>query len=243
MPAGRVRRARAGRADARAAGPDGADRGGRPPTPSPFARRCCSATSPQFLYEGDSPLAERRAAALTARPDAAGRAARARRRAGAARPARPGRAGRHRGRAAAARRGPAGPQRRRDRRPAAHSRAAVRRADGRAREAATAAVAAASWLDDLAGRAGCRVRVAGEERWAAVEDAGRLRDALGVPLPPGLRRRSWSRCRTRSGPGGPVRPHPCAVRRRTWPTGPASASRSSPTPCAAEAGVVIGILQ
>jgi ATP-dependent helicase Lhr and Lhr-like helicase len=31
-----------------------------------------------------------------------------------------------------------------------------------------------------------RVRVAGEERWAAIEDAGRLRDALGVPLPIGV---------------------------------------------------------
>jgi ATP-dependent Lhr-like helicase len=30
------------------------------------------------------------------------------------------------------------------------------------------------------------VRVAGEERWAAVEDAARLRDALGVPLPVGI---------------------------------------------------------
>jgi ATP-dependent Lhr-like helicase len=38
-------------------------------------------------------------------------------------------------------------------------------------------------LDD--GRA-IRVRVAGEERIAAVEDAGRLRDALGASLPPGL---------------------------------------------------------
>jgi ATP-dependent Lhr-like helicase len=31
-----------------------------------------------------------------------------------------------------------------------------------------------------------RVRVAGEERWAAVEDASRLRDALGVSLPVGV---------------------------------------------------------
>ena len=30
------------------------------------------------------------------------------------------------------------------------------------------------------------VRMAGEERWAAVEDVGRLRDALGVPVPPGI---------------------------------------------------------
>ncbi len=29
------------------------------------------------------------------------------------------------------------------------------------------------------------VRMAGEERWAAIEDVGRLRDALGVPVPPG----------------------------------------------------------
>ncbi|MCD0453589.1 DEAD/DEAH box helicase [Actinocorallia sp. API 0066] len=31
-----------------------------------------------------------------------------------------------------------------------------------------------------------RVRVGGAERWAAVEDAGRLRDALGTPLPVGI---------------------------------------------------------
>ncbi|MFE7313767.1 ATP-dependent helicase [Streptomyces sp. NPDC057555] len=31
-----------------------------------------------------------------------------------------------------------------------------------------------------------RVRIVGEDRWAAVEDAARLRDALGVPLPPGI---------------------------------------------------------
>jgi ATP-dependent Lhr-like helicase len=30
------------------------------------------------------------------------------------------------------------------------------------------------------------VRVAGEQRWAAIEDAGRLRDALGVALPTGI---------------------------------------------------------
>ena len=30
------------------------------------------------------------------------------------------------------------------------------------------------------------VQVAGEKRWIAVEDAARMRDALGVPLPPGL---------------------------------------------------------
>nr|WP_238438555.1 DEAD/DEAH box helicase [Frankia nepalensis] len=43
------------------------------------------------------------------------------------------------------------------------------------------------WLEALAaaGRA-LRVRIGGEARWVAVEDAGRLRDALGVPLPVGV---------------------------------------------------------
>ncbi len=34
-------------------------------------------------------------------------------------------------------------------------------------------------------RRAAQVRMAGEERWTAVEDVGRLRDALGVPVPPG----------------------------------------------------------
>ncbi|HEX9377298.1 MAG TPA: DEAD/DEAH box helicase [Actinomycetota bacterium] len=48
-------------------------------------------------------------------------------------------------------------------------------------------VEAAGWLPDLEGeRRAIRVRVAGEERWAAAEDASRFRDALGTALPPGL---------------------------------------------------------
>ncbi|WP_214110884.1 Lhr family helicase [Acrocarpospora catenulata] len=43
------------------------------------------------------------------------------------------------------------------------------------------------WLSDLERtRRAIRVRVAGQEQWAAVEDAWRLRDALGVPLPVGV---------------------------------------------------------
>ncbi|MEU5878461.1 DEAD/DEAH box helicase [Spirillospora sp. NPDC047279] len=43
------------------------------------------------------------------------------------------------------------------------------------------------WLVELEeARRAIRVRIAGEERWAAVEDAGRLRDALGAPLPVGI---------------------------------------------------------
>ncbi len=47
--------------------------------------------------------------------------------------------------------------------------------------------AAPGWLASLAGqRRALEVRIAGAARWTAVEDAGRLRDALGVPLPPGV---------------------------------------------------------
>ncbi|MEH0827621.1 ATP-dependent helicase [Micromonospora sp. CPCC 205739] len=43
------------------------------------------------------------------------------------------------------------------------------------------------WLSELeAARRVLRVRVAGEERWVVVEDAARLRDALGVALPVGV---------------------------------------------------------
>ncbi|MCK9928365.1 ATP-dependent helicase [Frankia sp. Mgl5] len=54
-------------------------------------------------------------------------------------------------------------------------------------EEAGARGVAPSWLAALAdaGRV-IRVRIGGEERWAPVEDAGRLRDALGVPLPMGV---------------------------------------------------------
>ncbi len=54
-------------------------------------------------------------------------------------------------------------------------------------EEALARGATAPWLAELerAGRV-IRVRIAGAERWVPVEDAGRLRDALGVPLPVGV---------------------------------------------------------
>ncbi|MGW2310853.1 Lhr family helicase [Actinomadura luteofluorescens] len=43
------------------------------------------------------------------------------------------------------------------------------------------------WLAELeATRRAIRVRIAGQEHWAAIEDAGRLRDALGAPLPVGV---------------------------------------------------------
>ncbi|MDX3233484.1 ATP-dependent helicase [Streptomyces sp. ME19-01-6] len=43
------------------------------------------------------------------------------------------------------------------------------------------------WAPDLSGtRRAIRVRIAGQDHWAAVEDAGRLRDALGTALPVGV---------------------------------------------------------
>jgi ATP-dependent helicase Lhr and Lhr-like helicase len=46
---------------------------------------------------------------------------------------------------------------------------------------------APAWLAGLAGqRRVLTVRIAGQERWSAIEAAGRLRDALGVALPPGV---------------------------------------------------------
>ena len=47
--------------------------------------------------------------------------------------------------------------------------------------------AAHDWLGELsAARRTIQVRIAGQPMWAAIEDAGRLRDALGVPLPVGV---------------------------------------------------------
>jgi len=47
--------------------------------------------------------------------------------------------------------------------------------------------AASDWLGELsAARRTIGVRIAGQPMWAAIEDAGRLRDALGVPLPVGV---------------------------------------------------------
>jgi ATP-dependent Lhr-like helicase len=59
--------------------------------------------------------------------------------------------------------------------------------DVAAGDAAAADGAAESWLAELAAaRRAIEVRIAGQPMWAAIEDAGRLRDALGVPLPLGV---------------------------------------------------------
>jgi ATP-dependent Lhr-like helicase len=44
-----------------------------------------------------------------------------------------------------------------------------------------------AWLEELErARRAIKVRIAGEEQWAAIEDAARMRDALGVPPPVGV---------------------------------------------------------
>ena len=58
--------------------------------------------------------------------------------------------------------------------------------DLRADEAAARGIKP-EWLAELArGQRAAAVRIAGEERWIAVEDAARYRDALGVSLPVGI---------------------------------------------------------
>ncbi|WP_327044657.1 DEAD/DEAH box helicase [Microbispora sp. NBC_01189] len=66
-----------------------------------------------------------------------------------------------------------------------------------------------AWLADLErARRAIRVRVAGHEQWAAVEDAWRLRDALGVPPPVGVPHEFLEPPPTGGahGPGGSGRP-------------------------------------
>ncbi len=52
---------------------------------------------------------------------------------------------------------------------------------------ATDPAAVGVWLAELeASRRALRLRIAGRDRWAAIEDAARFRDALGTAMPPGV---------------------------------------------------------
>lgn len=148
--------------------------------PSPFARSLLFGYVAQFMYEGDSPIAERRAAALSLDQGLLAELL-----------------------------GRAELRELLDPDVLAEVEAEVQRLapDRRARdaeglvdtirllgpltteEAALRSVEGAptgAWLGDLAAaRRIVEVRMAGEERWAVVEDVGRLRDGLGVPVPPG----------------------------------------------------------
>ncbi|MGH8894856.1 MAG: Lhr family ATP-dependent helicase, partial [Actinomycetes bacterium] len=148
--------------------------------PSPFARSLLFGYVAQFLYEGDSPLAERRAQALsldaTLLAELLGQQG-----FGALRDLLDEEAI-----AALAR----DLQRLSDDRSARDLEgvADLLRVLGplSTREAVERG-ATPQWLAELEEtRRAIRVRVAGEERWAAVGDAARLRDALGTPLPVGI---------------------------------------------------------
>ncbi|WP_344607575.1 ATP-dependent helicase [Streptomyces glaucus] len=147
------------------------------PEPSPFARSLLFGYVAQFLYEGDSPLAERRAAALSLDS-----------------------------RLLAELLGQAELRelldadvlaelerelqwRTEDRRVKdAEGVADLLRLLGPLTDAELAERGAQPrWARELAGaRRAIRVRIAGADHWAAIEDAGRLRDALGTALPVGV---------------------------------------------------------
>ena len=147
------------------------------PTPSPFARSLLFGYVGMFLYEADAPLAERRSAALSLDssllaellgseslrelldPEVVGEVEQQLQRLD----------------------------------PSRHARDAESAADLlhylgdlSTEEAAERGVDAA-WLEQLrAQRRVLQVRIAGEDRWIPVEDAGKVRDALAVALPVGV---------------------------------------------------------
>ena len=160
------------------------------PSPSPFARSLLFGYVAAFMYEGDSPLAERRAAALSLDPTLLAELL---------------------GRAEL--RELLDPQVIADTElelqrlaPDRHAKDAegivdllrllgplsveeieVRYAPAGSGTLPAGAAHPARVLDDLAkANRVIRAQIAGHERWAVVEDASRLRDALGVPLPIGV---------------------------------------------------------
>ncbi len=155
--------------------------------PSPFARSLLFGYVAQFMYEGDSPLADRRAAALTLDPTLLAELL-----------------GTSEGLALSELLDPEALTR-------TEAELQHLAEDRRARDAEDVAdlirtigpisayelsrriagddpvTLAVAWTTQLAdARRVVRVGLVGQERWAAVEDAGRLRDALGVSLPVGL---------------------------------------------------------
>ncbi|RAY12015.1 ATP-dependent helicase [Actinomadura craniellae] len=151
-------------------------------SPSPYARSLLFHYVGAFMYEGDAPLAERRAQALaldsTLLAELLGQAELRE----LLDPEVIAEVGRELQRLAEDRRA-------RD----LEGVADLLRALGPLTSAEIAARTAAAegdavrWAEELErARRAIRVRIAGAEHWAAIEDAGRLRDALGTPLPVGV---------------------------------------------------------
>ncbi|MTK01815.1 ATP-dependent helicase [Micromonospora sp. CP22] len=145
--------------------------------PSPFARSLLFGYVGAFLYEGDAPLAERRAAALTLDSGLLGELlgrVDLRELLDPAVLAETERQLRWRT-----------PQRRA--RDAEDVIELLRQLGDLSTAELAERGAPEAWLTDLAAaRRVLSVRIAGQERWVGVEDAGRLRDALGVALPVGV---------------------------------------------------------
>ncbi|GAA1455475.1 DEAD/DEAH box helicase [Nesterenkonia lacusekhoensis] len=196
--------------------------------PSPFAQSILFGYIAQYLYEGDSPLAERRAAALSVDPELLGELlgrvelrefldqqiideaeAHVQRLSPARRlPTSPGARGEDRAAESVADLlrllGPLTSEQLAQRLESPHSpaheaeaeeidggEAGSQEADGQAADAEAAAHAsvpeAEAWAEQLvSSQRAFRVSWQGQPAYAAVEDAARLRDGLGVPLPPGI---------------------------------------------------------
>ena len=147
------------------------------PSPSPFARSLLFGYVGMFLYETDHAVGGAAGGGAVAGLRAAGRVARL---GGDPRAAGRGRDRRDRAVPATAAPEPASTARGRRGGPAAVP------GDLSEEEAAARGVRR-EWLDELvARRRAILVRIAGEQRYAAIEDAGRMRDALGVALPVGV---------------------------------------------------------
>ena len=158
------------------------------PSPSPFAQSLLFGYTAQFLYDGDAPLAERRAAALSLDPDLLAELLGDQGATAIADLLDPAAVERTEAELQAL----APDRQAKDaeglwdvlRRTGPHSLAAL---EARTREGSRAEVA--GWMEGLEReRRVIRVRFAGaaDEQWAVIQDAGRLRDALGVALPVGI---------------------------------------------------------
>ena len=183
MPAGRVRRAGAARGARPAAQPRrSAWSASTRPKASPFAPEPAVQLDRRLHVRGRRAAGRAAGRGAGARPRPAARAARRR---GAARAARPRRARRPRARAAVPRRRSAGPHA-----PTSCTTCCARLGDliaDRARPAVRGRRARPRGSPSSSPSAGpSTVRIGGEERFIAAEDAARYRDALGCALPLGL---------------------------------------------------------
>ena len=148
-----------------------------PHAASPFARSLLFGYVSEFLYEGDSPLAERRAAALTLDPALLGELLGQTDLRDLLDPAAIAQVVEQVQHLTAERRA-RGPEDAAD---------LLRILGPLSAEQATARGVDPAWLEALeAQRRVLRTRVGGYPVWAVVEDAARLRDGLGAPIPPGV---------------------------------------------------------